>query len=177
MNASNLTDTPLPRYEEGESLSRIWVVRSLGIDPASGDEILLKRNGEMTSAVNWSANDVVPIGNTEPTWQGYINSSFTYKGWGADVSFRYQFGGQVYNQTLLDKVENANLKYNVDRRVSQLRWAKPGDKAQFRTLTPVVGKRKLLPGLSWMKIYSREVRCLSTIAWIVLIQNLSAIGD
>ena len=136
MNASNLTDTPLPRYEEGESLSRIWVVRSLGIDPASGDEILLKRNGEMTSAVNWSANDVVPIGNTEPTWQGYINSSFTYKGWGADVSFRYQFGGQVYNQTLLDKVENANLKYNVDRRVSQLRWAKPGDKAQFRTLTP-----------------------------------------
>ena len=44
-------------------------------------------------------------------------------------------------------------------------------------LPPVVGKRKLLPGLSWMKIYSREVRCLSTIAWIVLIQNLSAIGD
>lgn len=65
-SASDLKDTPLPRYEEGESLSRIWVVRSLGIDPASGDEILLKRNGEMTSAVNWSANDVVPIGNTEP---------------------------------------------------------------------------------------------------------------
>ena len=136
LNASNLKDTPLPRYEEGESLSRIWVVRSLGIDPASGDEILLKRNGEMTSAVNWSANDVVPIGNTEPTWQGYINSSFTYKGWGADVSFRYQFGGQVYNQTLIDKVENANLKYNVDQRVSQLRWEKPGDKAQFRALNP-----------------------------------------
>ena len=58
-SASDLKDTPLPRYEEGESLSRIWVVRSLGIDPASGDEILLKRNGEMTSAVNWSANDVV----------------------------------------------------------------------------------------------------------------------
>ena len=135
-SASDLKDTPLPRYEEGESLSRIWVVRSLGIDPASGDEILLKRNGEMTSAVNWSANDVVPIGNTEPKWQGYINSSFTYRGWGADVSFRYQFGGQVYNQTLLDKVENANLKYNVDRRVTQLRWAKPGDKAQFRVLNP-----------------------------------------
>ena len=44
-SASDLKDTPLPRYEEGESLSRIWVVRSLGIDPASGDEILLKRNG------------------------------------------------------------------------------------------------------------------------------------
>ena len=133
-NSLKLKDMPLPRYEEGESLSRIWVVRSLGIDPASGDEILLKRNGEMTSAVNWNANDVVPIGNTEPKWQGYINSSFTYMGWGADVSFRYQFGGQVYNQTLLDKVENANLKYNADRRVSQLRWMNPGDKAQFRAI-------------------------------------------
>ena len=128
-NSLKLKDMPLPRYEEGESLSRIWVVRSLGIDPASGDEILLKRNGEMTSAVNWNANDVVPIGNTEPKWQGYINSSFTYMGWGAD-----QFGGQVYNQTLLDKVENANLKYNADRRVSQLRWMNPGDKAQFRAI-------------------------------------------
>lgn len=46
----------------------------------------------------------------------------------------YRFGGQVYNQTLLDKVENANLKYNVDRRVTQLRWMRPGDKAQFRSL-------------------------------------------
>ena len=42
-NSLKLKDMPLPRYEEGESLSRIWVVRSLGIDPASGDEILLKR--------------------------------------------------------------------------------------------------------------------------------------
>jgi len=37
---------------------------------------------------------------------------------------------------LIDKVENANLKYNVDQRVSQLRWEKPGDKAQFRALNP-----------------------------------------
>ena len=28
LNASNLKDTPLPRYEEGESLSRIWVAVS-----------------------------------------------------------------------------------------------------------------------------------------------------
>lgn len=134
VNAGNLKDAPLPRYEEGQSVNRIWVVRSLGIDPASGDEILLKRNGEMTSAVNWDAKDVVPIGNTEPTWQGHINTSFTYMGWGTDVSLMYRFGGQVYNQTLLDKVENANLKYNVDRRVTQLRWMRPGDKAQFRSL-------------------------------------------
>ena len=32
---------PLVRFEEGESLSAIWAVRSLGIDPASGQEIFL----------------------------------------------------------------------------------------------------------------------------------------
>lgn len=134
LNSGQLKDKPLPRYEEGESLSRIWVVRSLGIDPATGDEILLKRNGEMTSYTQWDPNDVVPVGNTEPRWQGHINTSLTYMGWGADVSLRYRFGGQVYNQTLLDKVENADLKQNADRRVTELRWAKPGDKARFLRL-------------------------------------------
>lgn len=136
VNAGNLKNAPLPRYEEGQSINRIWVVRSLGIDPASGNEVLLKRNGEMTSAVNWDAKDAVPVGNTEPTWQGHINTSFTYMGWGIDVSMLYRFGGQVYNQTLIDKVENANLKYNADRRVTQLRWLRPGDRAMFREITP-----------------------------------------
>ena len=136
ISTKNLTNSPLPRYEEGYSMSSIWVVPSLGIDPASGSEILVKRNGELTSAANYSGVDAVPMGNTEPNWQGYINSSFTYMGWGMDVSFHYKFGGQVYNQTLVDKVENADLVYNADRRVTQLRWQHPGDHAQFQALNP-----------------------------------------
>lgn len=136
MNEKNMTglkDTPLPRYEEGRSLNCIWVVPSLGIDPATGQEILLKRNGKMTGV--WDAVDAVPVANTEPDWQGFINSSFTYKGWGVDVSFSYRFGGQVYNQTLVDRVENAKLMYNADKRVADLRWQKPGDQARFKTLS------------------------------------------
>lgn len=64
------------------------------------------------------------MGNTEPTWQGYINSSFTYMGWGMDVSFHYKFGGQVYNQTLVDKGRMPTW-FNADRRVTQ-RWQKSG---------------------------------------------------
>ena len=44
----------------------------------------------------------------------------------------YKFGGQVYNQTLLDKVENADLMYNADKRVLDLRWMNVGDKAKFK---------------------------------------------
>ena len=49
LNTSNEKDKPLPMYEEGESQTRIWVVRSLGIDPMTGDELLLTRNGKVTS--------------------------------------------------------------------------------------------------------------------------------
>ena len=127
---------PLAHYEEGESINRIWVVRSLGIDPSTGAEIFLKRNGEMTGV--WNAVDLVPYGNTEPQWQGNINSSFSYRGFGVNVSFAYRFGGQVYNQTLVDKVENADLMYNADKRVSDLRWDQVGVAARYKGLSRMV---------------------------------------
>lgn len=127
---------PLAHYEEGESINRIWVVKSLGIDPSTGAEIFLKRNGEMTGV--WNAVDLVPCGNTEPQWQGNINSSFSYRGFGVNVSFAYRFGGQVYNQTLVDKVENADLMYNADKRVSDLRWDQVGVAARYKGLSRMV---------------------------------------
>ena len=123
MNEENYNeqgDSPLPHYEEGESINRIWAVKSLGIDPMTGEEILLKRNGKITG--EYDVVDLVPCGTTEPKWQGNINSSFAYKGFGVDVSMAYKFGGQVYNQTLVDKVENADLMRNADKRVLDLRW-------------------------------------------------------
>ena len=129
-NYNKQEDSPLPHYEEGESINRIWAVRSLGIDPMTGEEILLKRNGKMTG--EYDVVDLVPCGTTEPKWQGNINSSFAYKGFGVDVSMAYKFGGQVYNQTLVDKVENADLMRNADKRVLDLRWMKVGDTAKFK---------------------------------------------
>ncbi len=133
-NAGKLQDVPLPRYEEGESLNRIWVVKSLGIDPANGQEIFVKRtSGELTGI--WSAEDQIPYGNTEPFMEGNINSMFSYKGWGLNLSFLYKFGGQTYNSTLIQKVENADLRFNADRRVMEARWKNPGDVVKYKALT------------------------------------------
>ena len=137
LNDSNLKDVPLPRYEEGESMNRIWAVRSLGIDPANGQEVFVKRTTGQVTGV-WSASDQVPCGNTEPFMEGNINSSFSYKGWGLNLSFNYKFGGQTYNSTLIQKVENADLLNNADRRVMESRWKKPGDKASFKALTNAI---------------------------------------
>ena len=50
------------------------------------------------------------------------------------ANFLFQCGGQIYNTTLVDRVENANLRFNVDERVLHDRWTKPGDKAFFKDI-------------------------------------------
>ena len=41
---------------------------------------------------------------------------------------------QMYNSTLVSKVENANVRYNVDKRVLTDRWSKPGDEVRFKSI-------------------------------------------
>ena len=134
VNTDKLNDVPLPRYEEGQSLNRIWVVKSMGIDPATGQEVFQKRKtGELTGV--WDPVDVIPYGCTEPKFQGNIYSTFNYMGFGLSFGFNFRWGGQVYNETLISKVENADLRYNADRRVMKLRWEGPGDIACYKALT------------------------------------------
>ena len=51
------------------------------------------------------------------------------------MNFSYKFGGQAYNSTLMDKVENADLIYNADRRVLALRWKNPGDISRYQAIS------------------------------------------
>ncbi len=134
LNQKNLNNPnkPLPIYEEGKSTSQLFVVRSLGIDPATGNEIFLKRNGERTFF--WNANDKVAVGDTEPKLRGAITSSLTWKDWSVNVGFTYQLGAYAYNQTLVDRIENVNLAHNVDRRAAKDRWRKPGDIAKYKSI-------------------------------------------
>lgn len=43
-------------------------------------------------------------------------------------------GGDVYNTTLLNKLENANLRNNAYKGVLYDRWKKPGDVVRFKRL-------------------------------------------
>ena len=132
-NNPNKLSRPLPRYEEGYSQSMIWAVRSLGIDPITGREIYLTRDGKRTSEYN--AADQVPVGDSEPTLAGTLGINFNWRGLSVNIAAQYRFGGQYYNKTLVDKVENADLHYNVDRRAYTDRWQKVGDLARFKAVT------------------------------------------
>lgn len=123
---------PVKKYIDGMSMNAIWAVPSLGIDPATGNEIYVDRSGNTT--YNWNANDMVVAGNSAPDYQGTFGFSGEHKGIGLSITARYLGGGQLYNQTLVDRVENVDMNYNVDKRVLTGRWTTPGQNALFKRL-------------------------------------------
>lgn len=133
-NSAAKTDitTPSVRFEEGQSMSAIWAVPSLGIDPQNGKEIYVKKDGSVT--YQWNAEDQVVCGDTQPEFTGNFGFNSEIKGFGVSATFSYRLGGQIYNQTLVDKVENASIYYNVDRRVFTDRWQKEGDMALYKSI-------------------------------------------
>ena len=133
-NNPNLKQTsPLPRFEVGQSMTRIWAVPSLGIDPATGKEIFVKLDGSKT--FTWDPNDKRPVGDGSSKLKGMFGSNFNYKGFVFNINLNYQYGGQMYNQTLVDKIENVNLLItNADERVLTERWKQPGDIVRFKSL-------------------------------------------
>ena len=48
--------------------------------------------------------------------------------------FSFRVGGYIYNQTLVNKVENIDPSENADRRVLLDRWQEPGDVAEFKAI-------------------------------------------
>lgn len=126
----------LVRYYDGASPSDLWAVRSLGIDPVTGREVFLNSNDEQTFAHNY--NDERVVGNAEPKLTGVIGTTFSYNGFSAAINLRYRYGGQIFMQTLYNKVENisaVNLLWNHDKRAYYDRWQQPGDVAQFKSIT------------------------------------------
>lgn len=124
---------PLIQYHEGASTTAIYAVRSAGIDPANGKERFIKKNG--LSSYIWCADDQVVVGDNNPSIQGSFGINIGFKGFYFNASFLYQWGGQTYNETLLNKVENADIvNSNVDKRVLTERWKKPGDVAPYYDL-------------------------------------------
>ena len=123
------TTRPATKYYEGCSMTAIWGVRSLGIDPMTGKEMFLDKNGDVT--YTWSSDDQVVIGDTNPKLQGTLGISAGWAGWTFSAIASYKMGGDLYNSTLIDRVENITGYGNLDKRVSDT-WANPGDHTLFK---------------------------------------------
>ncbi|MEE1944200.1 SusC/RagA family TonB-linked outer membrane protein [Pedobacter sp. KR3-3] len=136
LNTTLRNSNSLTRYRDGYSSYDLWAVPSLGIDPATGNEVFLGKDGQQTFVYNTS--DQVVVGSSRPKIQGVISSSLLYKGFRAGISIRYILGRSIMNSALYEKVENisaADLLNNQDKRALYDRWKNPGDVAQFKKIS------------------------------------------
>ena len=123
---------PLPQYAEGESTTALKLVRSAGIDPATGKEVYIKRDGTLT--FDYDPTDRVLIGDTEPKYTGTFNTHIYWKGFSLYALFNFRLGAWIYNTTRITKVEGSDPMQNADQRVFDDRWKQPGDIAFYKNI-------------------------------------------
>lgn len=135
-----VTDETSPRlqFRENESPTAIYAVRSAGIDPASGREIFIKKDGSYT--YDYSALDQVACGDRNPKLQGTISSMLQWKDLSLNINFSYRFGGDMYNSTRMSKVENIDPRRNADVRAFTERWKQPGDLVPYLAISSTGGR-------------------------------------
>ena len=123
---------PPPIYEEGHSISAVKAVKSGGIDPATGREIFIDKDGNPTFEYNYWDKRV--YGDSDPDLSGVFASYLTYKGFSLNMMFDYSLGATIYNQTLVTRVEGADPQCNADKRVFYSRWSQVGDHTKYKDI-------------------------------------------
>ncbi len=123
-------------YREGMSTDELYVLKSPGVDPLTG-EVLYEdpMTGDISSTGGNSEGTFrkIGVGSYLPKINGRIGTSLRYKGLNLDLAFSIRLGAKKLNNTLM-KVENAYVRNNVDSRVLSTRWQQPGDITAFKDI-------------------------------------------
>ncbi|GGH12648.1 SusC/RagA family TonB-linked outer membrane protein [Pedobacter zeae] len=136
LNKQQENSKTLLRYIDGNSAEAIWAIKSMGIDPATGREVFLTKDGQYT--FDYNTGNIVNVGNTVPVAEGVISTNLRYKGFNFGLGLRYRVGGDIFNNALYNKVENissTSIANNQDRRALYDRWKNPGDVSQFKGIS------------------------------------------
>ena len=126
------------RYYDGGSPTAIWAVRSAGIDPATGQELFIRKDGSYS--FTYDSGDETVVGDTEPKIEGILGTTLYFKGLYIGCYFRYRLGGQVFNTSLFQKVENIGTEdvyNNQDKRALYDRWSATNREAYFKGISLV----------------------------------------
>jgi TonB-dependent starch-binding outer membrane protein SusC len=139
------------RTAPGFPQGTLWVVRSAGVDPATGSRIFLNQAGQKVlyrhvpaaGQFQWSnpdgtrylkadgspntinqAADGVMFGNVNPKYVGGFSNNFKYKGFDLDVLLTYQFDFYVYYGTHAGLFDQRFWNNSIEVLDA---WKKPGD--------------------------------------------------
>ena len=136
LNDGQLSSRTLQRYRDGFSPDDLWAVPSLGIDPATGKEVFLTKDGQQT--FEFDTDNEIVMGNTRPDVEGVLSSSLRFKNFTFGAYLRYRIGADRFNTALYNKVENISrqgVTLNQDRRALYDRWQNIGDYSQFKAIS------------------------------------------
>ncbi|WP_255036563.1 SusC/RagA family TonB-linked outer membrane protein [Lacihabitans soyangensis] len=111
----------------GRTLNEFFLVKGLGVNPATGNYEWASKDG--TPTTTYSANNRVFTGSAIPKWTGGFNTNVAYKGIDFSAQFSYTYG----NKVLIDGLrftENMNPAAGFNKSTTLLDyWKQAGDVA------------------------------------------------
>ncbi|MEO6542071.1 MAG: TonB-dependent receptor, partial [Ferruginibacter sp.] len=150
--ATTLTRGNYNIIKVGEPMDILWGYRSAGVNAANGNPMFYKADGSMVQlnlnrafgtstigvfyyavsnndpnlgvATSLTAADKANLGVSTPTYYGGFSNTFTYKGFGLDVMFRFSGGNSIMNYTRQEVLFNQSFQNNGSEILN--RWTTPG---------------------------------------------------
>ncbi|MGC1631814.1 MAG: SusC/RagA family TonB-linked outer membrane protein, partial [Gelidibacter sp.] len=168
----------------GHSTSTIWGINWVGIDPATGRD-MLEKDGEIYDAVTYNSlftkADWRPIGDSQPDAYGGFNNTISFNNQ-LSLSIRgtFQIGGDFLVSN--DLLSNYNITVNRNLSVNAYDyWRQQGDVALQPTVTnnnPVIANQsKFLYDATYLKISNINLSYSIPVKEISFLDNLSLFVD
>ncbi len=109
----------------GESIGVFYMLKSLGVDPSTGDLVFddVNNDNQITDA------DRQIVGDPNPDFYGGLTNSFAYKSFDLTVFLQFNVGNEIFNG-VRQYTENMTFGDN-DNQLATInrRWRQPGDRA------------------------------------------------
>ncbi len=144
---NEITSLPAPfiddeqRWAEGRSRFDFFILRTAGVDPATGDQLFLQyeldedgnsvpvrdANGEIATTNDWQDTERAYTGDSSiPDLLGSVANSLSYKGFTLDFLINYGIGGKILDFGYAAMMHSGNYGSSFHPDILNA-WRQPGD--------------------------------------------------
>ncbi|MEZ5043189.1 MAG: TonB-dependent receptor [Saprospiraceae bacterium] len=112
---------------EGLPVNTYYLVRYVGVDPATGDQLFLDLDGNVTNKHSDDYAVAIEDKAPQPKYFGSFGLKANYKGLDFNANFYYSGGNYVYNY-MMAVLESDGANININQSIDALNyWKQPGD--------------------------------------------------
>ncbi|ULQ55105.1 TonB-dependent receptor [Flavihumibacter rivuli] len=128
---SEFIPTTLSRYQIGEPINVFFLNRWAGVDPQTGEQQFLDKDGKPTTA--FSGGDAVVLSGKapDPRWFGSFGTAVNYKGFELNAQFYYSGGNYVMNYNYQATASDGENIFYPQLKEALNYWKQPGDIVKY----------------------------------------------